>query len=193
MRAWWKRWKFEWIYLFGKPAWETGISPPELLEYLSHHLPGKALDLGCGTGTNVITMAKAGWQVWGVDFSRRAIGVARKKIRGEGVQAEVMVESVTGLSRLEVQFDLILDIGCFHQLESGERKKYLLNIQLLLKDGGDLLMYAHYRKSPSDTHGIDESDLEQFSSFLRLVRRTEGWERQTRPSVWLWFQKDVDS
>jgi cyclopropane fatty-acyl-phospholipid synthase-like methyltransferase len=193
MRAWWKRWKFEWLYLCGKPAWETGISPPELLEYLSHHLPGKALDLGCGTGTNVITMAKAGWQVWGVDFSRRAIRIARKKIQREGVQAEVMVENVTNLSRLAEQFDLILDIGCFHQLERVEREKYLLNIRRLLNNRGDLLMYAHYRRSPTDTHGIDESDLEQFLSFLRLVRRTEGWERQICPSAWLWFIKDADS
>ena len=71
-----------WYYqsgIFQTPPWDTGISPPELINYLESHTPGLALDLGCGTGTNVITMAEYGWQVTGVDFVRRAISKARDK------------------------------------------------------------------------------------------------------------------
>ncbi len=190
MRAWFKRWKYEWRYLFDQPVWDTGISPPELREYLSTHSPGRALDLGCGTGTNVVTLAKAGWQVSGVDFSRRAIGLARRKLKQHGLEAELWVESVTQLRPIKPSFDLILDIGCFHQLENKEREKYSRHIRRLLKPGGDYLLYAHYRMSPQDTYGINETDVERFLSFLRLIRRTEGLERQSRLSVWLWFHKD---
>lgn len=190
MKSLLKRIKYEWRYSVGKTVWDTGTSPPELLEYLSHHPPGRALDLGCGSGTNLVTMAKAGWQVCGVDFSRFAIAQARSKIRQHGLRAELRVDDVTNLYRLKPGFDLILDIGCFHQLNWDERQKYLDNVQRLLKEGGDFLLYAHYRSFPDSSHGIDDEDLERLLTFLRLIRRAEGWERQKFPSVWLWFHKE---
>jgi len=61
------------------PVWDTGTSPPELLSFIESHTPGKALDIGCGTGTNAITLAKSGWQVTGVDYVARAIRLAKKR------------------------------------------------------------------------------------------------------------------
>ncbi|HZD55845.1 MAG TPA: class I SAM-dependent methyltransferase, partial [Anaerolineales bacterium] len=61
------------LWYYREPPWDTGISPPELLAFIESHPAGQALDLGCGTGTNVITLARNGWQVTGVDFAPRAI------------------------------------------------------------------------------------------------------------------------
>src|SRR5689334_21905005 len=44
------------LWYFRNPPWDSGISPPELLEFIQTHPAGKAIDLGCGTGTNVITL-----------------------------------------------------------------------------------------------------------------------------------------
>ena len=41
--------------------------------------PGRALDLGCGTGTTVLWLAQQGWTAVGVDFSSLAIESARRK------------------------------------------------------------------------------------------------------------------
>ncbi len=57
---------FNFCYL-GKPAWDTRTSPPELLEFINHHVAGKALDLGCGTGTDMPTLVQSGWEVCGMD------------------------------------------------------------------------------------------------------------------------------
>ena len=35
--------------------------------------PSRALDLGCGSGTNCIYLARHGWEVVGVDFSMQGI------------------------------------------------------------------------------------------------------------------------
>ena len=71
-------------YWLKNPPWDTGVTPPELYAYLESNPPGKALDLGCGTGTNVITMAEYGWDVTGVDYIPRAIRIAERKARRAG-------------------------------------------------------------------------------------------------------------
>jgi methylase of polypeptide subunit release factors len=49
---------FSLMYRTGRPPWDTGIAPPELVEAVEgpHALPpGRALDLGCGTGPTAST------------------------------------------------------------------------------------------------------------------------------------------
>ena len=65
-------------YLFSKPPWDTGIPAPELVRAIANRPPGRALDLGCGTGTNVRYLAEHGWQATGLDFAPSAIAQARR-------------------------------------------------------------------------------------------------------------------
>ncbi len=184
------RWlRMEWWYL-RKPPWDTGISPPELYAYIASHLPGRALDLGCGTGTNVLTLARAGWQTSGVDISRLAIALAQRRLRQAEVTAEVRVGDVTRLDGFEGGFDFVLDMGCYHHLASAGRQAYRTGINRLLRPGGGFMMYAHHKNTPADPHGIDERDMERFAAFLRLIKRSDGWERGIYPSLWLEFHKE---
>ena len=53
------------------------------------------------------------------------------------------------------------------------------------------MLYAFFRAQEAESgSGVVEADLQAFASFLNLVTRTDGWERGTRPSVWLTFQKE---
>ena len=70
-----------------RPPWDTRVSPPELYRFLENHPSGNALDLGCGTGTNLITMASYGWQVAGVEYAWRAVQIARSRLNRAGVSS----------------------------------------------------------------------------------------------------------
>ncbi|HSB03206.1 MAG TPA: class I SAM-dependent methyltransferase, partial [Anaerolineales bacterium] len=102
-------------WYFRQPPWDTGVSPPELLEFIEEHKrstprsgsvdkPGRVIDIGCGTGTNVVTLARAGWKVTGVDFAPRAIKLARQKVARAGVQADLSIQDATKLDGIAGPF-----------------------------------------------------------------------------------------
>ncbi|MBI3287279.1 MAG: class I SAM-dependent methyltransferase [Chloroflexi bacterium] len=170
-----------WYGLPGKPPWDSGISPPELIEVIerSSSPPGRALDLGCGTGTNVIYLAQHGWQVVGVDFAGRAIRLARRKAKAAGVDAQCTfyVADVTDLSFLPPTFDLALDIGCFHSLDPQGRSHYAAGLGRLLRPGAIDLLYA-FKPGGDASFGISEEDiLATFQAAFRIVQIKQGTGR----------------
>jgi cyclopropane fatty-acyl-phospholipid synthase-like methyltransferase len=184
-----RRLKFHlWYYQRQQPPWDTGITPPEVEAFIASHPPGRALDLGCGTGTNVITLAQHGWQVTGVDFAWSALRFARRKLKQAGVQATLRLDDVTRLHGIDSPFDLILDIGCFHNLTSEGRLTYLENIERLLAKSGTYLLYVHIKPDIAERgHGVVEADLQLIAARLYLISRQDVTERGTCPSAWLTY------
>ncbi len=174
----------------GKPPWDSGISPPELLEFIAQHPAGRAIDLGCGTGTNSIALAQSGWEVIGVDVALIALHKARKKAKAAGVQVRFKLSDASQLSGIEGRFDFALDMGCFHNL--GERKaNYLARLDDILAPRGYWLLYAHLY--PPDgrpaNHGVSPADLETAAERFSLLWHKTAPARKGRRSVWALFQK----
>ena len=137
-----------------KPPWDTGITPPEVYEFLNTHHPGCALDLGCGTGTNAVTLAQHGWQVTAMDFAWPAILVARRKAKHAGLEIDFRVGDVSQDIPLQKKYDLILDIGCLHSLPQNTKVRYIQNLPLLLKMDGLFLIYAFFRELYGERHRL---------------------------------------
>jgi SAM-dependent methyltransferase len=177
------------MYLLpGRPPWDTGVSPPELVDFIERHPPGRALDLGCGTGTNALTLARSGWEVIGIDFARRAIYAARRKAHQSDLNILFHVGDAAH-PKVEGSFDLVLDIGCFHSLSTKNREDYALNLEKLLSPNGSYLLYAFFRKPEESGPGLLEEDLQVLSSRLYLADRKDGTERGLRQSAWFTFIK----
>ncbi len=176
-----------------RPVWDSGISPPELLDFINAHQPGRALDLGCGTGTNVITLAKLGWKVIGVDFASRALRLADRKARQSGVAVDFHQEDVTQLKSITGLFDLILDMGCYHSLPPAKRPSYILRINQLLAEDGTYLLYLFKTVNTAIAPGATEADIHFITDNLRVLDRKDSTERGIRPSVWFTLQKRVDN
>jgi 2-polyprenyl-3-methyl-5-hydroxy-6-metoxy-1,4-benzoquinol methylase len=172
----------------GSPPWESGVSPPELMEFIEINPPSRAIDLGCGTGTNVITLAQHGWQVTGIDFVSKAIRTARRKAKEAGVSAELRVGDVTKLENLGGGYDLVLDMGCYHGLSSHQRLDYQQNLTHIINPGGTYMLYAFLKEDELSRHGVSDADIRQFSQFLHLQsRENDEGEDTFGPSSWFWF------
>ncbi len=184
------------LFYFGKPPWDTGVSPPELITFLESAHPGQALDVGCGTGTNLVTMASFGWHVVGVDLAWLSVLKARAKLRRAGVDGHARYGDVTGRLDLGSAFDLVLDMGCYHSLSFQKRDVYRHKLKGWLNPGGTYLLYAHRQSSPGDPHGISEADLDLFSQFLKLMWRQDSDEQRPdggggRPATWALFERGL--
>jgi len=185
------------LWYFKKPPWDSGITPPELYEFIQAHPAGRAIDLGCGTGTNVITLAKAGWQVTGVDFASHTIRMAKQKTRHAGIAADLRVGDVTQLNlnrefhqKWAGHFDLVLDIGCFHGVE--HRAAYLDQLTHILAPGGFWLMYGFLAHAPHQPGtGLAAADLDMIPARgLALLSRKDGLDRREQSSGWFLYWKE---
>jgi ubiquinone/menaquinone biosynthesis C-methylase UbiE len=180
---------FQYLY-FRKPPWDTGISPPELYEFIQTHRPGRAIDIGCGTGTNVITLANAGWNITGIDFAPRAIQIARQKLNQAGVQAKLILGDATKLEGINGPFDFALDLGCFHGIPQDGRLKYLEGLDRVLAPNGFWLMYGFLKSDPLQKRsGLLETDIDLIASRLTFLSRRDGLDNGAKPSAWFLYQK----
>jgi SAM-dependent methyltransferase len=178
-------------YRLKDPPWDTGITPPELYRFLEENPPGRALDLGCGTGTNVITLGEHGWRATGIDFVPQAIRIARRKTRKKGLVDQVDYYVGDALSResFRGEYNLILDIGCFHGIADEDVEIYASNVSEHLVEGGSLLLYAHLRRGLDIGHGASEAGLAILGEYLKLAWREDG-EEFSHPSAWMEFKKN---
>lgn len=98
--------------------------------------PGRAVDLGCGNARNAIFLARRGFDVDGVDFSRSAIDWAGERVRAAGVDVRLHCQSVFDWTCEPGSCDLIYDSGCFHHVAPHRRRTYVERVTTALKPGG---------------------------------------------------------
>jgi len=183
-------WKSLWHYWRGNTPWDTQITPPEVVKFIAETPPGRALDLGCGTGTNVITMARSGWRVTGVDYIPQAINKAREKAAKEGIDAEFHLASVTDLSVLSGSYTYGLDIGCLFGLNAEDRIKYAAELSRLLAADATYMLYAWLpRKVKGKTRGIAAEEVDELLNDHFLREKMVVGEERGFPSAWFWYRR----
>ena len=175
-------------YLLGVKPWDSGMAPPELVELVEGPTalkPGRALDLGCGTGTNCRYLTDHGWDVTGIDFVPRAVAAARRK----APRAKLVVGDVSRLADAGVSgpFDLTLDLGCFHSLPDDRRDAYVAEVARVAAPGATHLMFTFGEKQRGTPVATEDEIRRRFTGPFEILEVRPGapfakqtWYRMTR-------------
>jgi SAM-dependent methyltransferase len=94
---------------------------PFALEYAFHLLGdvrGKTvLDLGCGSGENIVPLLTRGARVLGIDICPDLIAIAQRRLRDADMKASVSVDSAYETGLPDESIDLIFCIALIHHLD----------------------------------------------------------------------------
>jgi cyclopropane fatty-acyl-phospholipid synthase-like methyltransferase len=137
------RWFYQLGYRCFRMPWDTGPRSELVALVESGRIaPCRAIDLGCGTGSNAIFLAQHGFDVTGVDFAASAIEKARQRANGAGVAVEFVVDDLTDLQRVKGPFDFMVDYGALDDLRPEHRDLYVQNVVPLTRPGSRYLLWA---------------------------------------------------
>ncbi len=196
-----RRLLFVWLYLRGGALWDSGVVPPEIVSWVERAARvGRALDLGCGTGTTSLYLAERGWDVIGVDFAPNAIWRARRKRSGRTLRgrARFRVADVAAPDLLQdaPPFDLLIDVGCVHGLRPDRRPAYAANVVRLAAPGAAYLLYAFmpHVNARGEQRGLTPDDVHTlFAPAFDVVETVVGVEAtHPRPSAWYTLRRTGD-
>jgi SAM-dependent methyltransferase len=142
-------------YAAGQLPWDTGLPDAQLVSTVENGLlsPGRALEVGCGTGTNARWLAQRGFDVVAIDLSPLAIEAARKKTptsaRCEFAALDFLAEDPP-----RAPFDFVFDRGCFHIFDDAEtRARFAARVAALLAPGGEWISLIGSTDGPPRASG----------------------------------------
>ncbi len=111
--------------------------------------PGRALDAGCGHGSDTLWLAAHGWQVTAVDFSTAALAHARSTAEAAGTEVAERIDWVEADLASWVprpsHYDLV---ACLYVHVAGSMEEMVRRIGAGVSSGGTLLLVGHRPVDP---------------------------------------------
>lgn len=136
----------------GAPPWDIGEPQPDLIALLDEFPPsGPVLDVGCGTGTLSLALARRGLQVLGVDGAEAAIRQAQAKAAADpeaGRLIEFRVGDALHPENLPGPFSAVVDSGFFHIFGKSERDQFAERLAKAILPGGRYYVLGFAFDSP---------------------------------------------
>jgi SAM-dependent methyltransferase len=176
----------------------TGLPepPPDpvdetLIDLAAEMPPGKALDLGCGSGQNAVWLAQRGWVVTAVDISPDAIEETRDAAARAGVSIVCIVADAAAW-RPTSRYDLVLSTFALPPRGMG-RSRLLEMAASSVAPGGAIIVreldaaLAREGRMP-EKYLVSREEIERHldgfrieRSHVRLTRRPHGFEEIVVP------------
>ena len=139
--------------------------------------PGSAvLDLGCGAGSNLLFLARRGYEAHGIDLAPGAVAAARARAASAGLRLDVREGDALALEFPAGRFAALVDIGCFHTVPIRRRGAYAQEAARVLRPGGGFVLSWVAREHETDTGPPHRPSLAEVVDLLEsrfLFVRTE--------------------
>ncbi|MBD3915313.1 bifunctional NAD(P)/FAD-dependent oxidoreductase/class I SAM-dependent methyltransferase [Nocardioides hwasunensis] len=143
---------------FERPAWEerysgdkvwSGKVNAQLAAEAADLAPGRALDVGCGEGGDVLWLAERGWQVTASDFAEAALARVAEHAAEAGLadRVETLLMDVRTFEPAGTTWDLVT--AHFVHLPDGGMVDVVRRLATAVAPGGTLLVVGH---APDDIH-----------------------------------------
>ena len=117
-----------------------------LFEQLAQQYPsGKLLEVGCSMGTDLIELARLGFQVTGIDLTAAGIELAQQRFTMYGLPADLRVDDAENLSFDDDTFDVAYSFGVLHH--TPDTAKSIRELWRVLKKGGTAVVMLYHRHS----------------------------------------------
>jgi ubiquinone/menaquinone biosynthesis C-methylase UbiE len=147
----------------------------------------RLLEVGFGTGTDLLQFARGGAQVTGVDLTPRSIEIARRRFEVYGLAGEFAIGDGENLSFPGSSFDVVYSFGVLHHTPDTQRAVHELH--RVLKPGGKAIVMLYHRASLYYwgslflKHGVLGGEFFKESMAEIMSRRVEYSETEGRPLV----------
>ena len=136
--------------------------------------PCRAVEIGCGTGSDAIYLASQGFNVTAIDIAPTALNLAQRKAEKAGVKVNWLLADILNPPQLE-PFEFVYDRGCYHEVRQHDPKAYVSAVQKLTHGGSRILILAG--NANKDTYWrfegpprVKEQDIRKdFASGFRLL------------------------
>lgn len=135
----------------GDAARWSGNPNETVVAQLHGMAPGRALDIGCGEGADVLWLAQQGWEVVGIDHAPTAVARAKELIDAAAPTGSARVEVASFPGFAETNFDLIT--CAYGQLP--QSADTLSALRGSLNVGGTLLLVHHEFPASHEAHAAE--------------------------------------
>jgi len=123
-----------------------------LAEVCREKAPGKALDIGCGAGTDSVYLARLGWDVTSLDFMPKALEYTQQRASEAGVSITPLEADITDWEPPQ-QYDLVLDHGLLHNMDPVRFPNYRECLMKALAADGDFVLLHWHPLFPGQASG----------------------------------------
>lgn len=124
---------------------------PTLVAGVIGRVPGSALELASGSGTNAVWLAQQGWRTTAVDWSPVGLANGKAKADAAGVTVDWLERDLFGWTPPARAFDLAV-IAYLH-LPPDERQPVYAGAAAAVAPGGRLLIVGHDRLHGAEGQG----------------------------------------